>query len=61
MGLALDERMERDEHVEAEGISFIMNPDVAATVRSHGPLFIDYKNSLWIKGFQLTLQGTGSC
>ncbi len=61
MGLALDEPREHDEHFEAEGIPFFMNPDVAATIRSYGPLFIDYVNRFWMKGFLLTLEKGGSC
>ena len=61
MGLALDERNESDEHVVTEGLSFIMNSEVAEMIRSYGPLLVDYKNSLWTKGFLLTLLGTGSC
>ena len=61
MGLALDERKEGDEHVVTEGLSFIMNSEVAEMIRSYGPLFVDYKNNLLTKGFLLTLQGTGSC
>ncbi len=61
MGLALDERKEGDEHVVKEGLSFIMNSEVAEMIRSYGPLFVDYKNNFLAKGFQLTLEGTGSC
>ena len=61
MGLALDERREGDEHVVTEGLSFIMNSEVAEMIRSYGPLFVDYKHNLLTKGFQLTLRGTGSC
>ncbi len=61
MGLALDERKEGDEHVVTEGLSFIMNSEVAEMIRSYGPLFVDYKSNLLTKGFVLTLQGTGSC
>ncbi len=61
MGLALDERKEGDEHLETEGLSFIMNSEVAEMIRSYGPLFVDYKNDFWAKGFLLTLLGTGSC
>ena len=61
MGLALDEPKAIDQNIEAEGFSFVVTPEVADTIRSYGPLFIDYSNRLWMKGFQLTLQGTGSC
>lgn len=61
MGLALDERKEGDEQVVTEGLSFIMNSEVAEIIRSYGPLFVDYKNNFLTKGFLLTLQGTRSC
>ncbi len=61
MGLALDERKKDDEHVEAEGLSFIMDPEVAEMIRSYGPLSVDYKNNFLTKGFQLALERTGSC
>ena len=61
MGLALDEPKSTDQNIEVEGLSFIVTSDVADTIRSYGPLFIDYKNRPWKKGFQLTLQGIGSC
>lgn len=61
MGLALDERKEGDEQIVTEGFSFIMDSEVAEVIRSYGPLFVDYKNNFFTKGFQLTLQGTGSC
>jgi hypothetical protein len=61
MGLALDERKEGDENVVTEGLSFIMTSEVAEMIRSYGPLLVDYRNNFFTKGFQLTLQGTGSC
>ncbi len=61
MGLALDEPKATDENIEVEGLSFIVTSEVGDTIRSYGPLFVDYKNSPWMKGFQLTLQGIGSC
>ncbi len=61
MGLALDEQKEGDEQVVTEGLSFIMHSEVAGMIRSYGPLFVDYKNNFFTKGFQLTLEGTGSC
>jgi hypothetical protein len=61
MGLALDERKKNDENVEAEGLSFIMNPEAAEMIRSYGPLFIDYRNNFLTKGFLLTLEGRGPC
>jgi hypothetical protein len=61
MGLALDEPKATDENIEVEGFSFIVASEVADTIRSCGPLFIDYKNRLWMKGFQLSLQGESSC
>ncbi len=61
MGLALDERKERDEKIETDGFSFVMDSEVAKAIRSYGPLLIDYKNHLWMKGFSLTLQGVGAC
>ncbi len=61
MGLALDERKESDQSLEAEGLSFLVTSDVADTIRTYGPLVIDYKNRPWTKGFQLTLLGKGSC
>jgi hypothetical protein len=61
MGLALDEPRATDQNIEAEGLSFIVTSEVAHMIRSYGPLFIDYKNRPWTKGFQLTLQGMGLC
>ncbi len=61
MGLALDEPKSTDQNIEAEGFSFTVTSDVADTIRSYGPLFIDYKRGPWRKGFQLTLQGIGVC
>ncbi len=61
LGLALDERKKGDEQIVAEGFSFIMDSEVAEIIRSYGPLFVDYKNSFFTKGFQLTLQGAGAC
>ena len=61
MGLALDERKKGDEHILTEGFSFIMNSEVAEMIRSYGPLFVDYKNNFFSKGFLLTLGGAGSC
>jgi len=61
MGLVLDEPTENDEKIEEGGFSFIMVSEVANTIRSSGSLFIDYRNSLWSKGFQLSLAGQGAC
>ncbi len=61
MGLALDEPKENDEKMEAQGVSFVMASDVADMIRSYGSLLIDYKEYLWMKGFQLSLPGGGSC
>ena len=61
LGLALDEPKATDKNIEVEGLSFIVASEVADTIRSYGPLFIDYKNRPWTKGIQLTLQGMGSC
>jgi hypothetical protein len=61
MGLALDEPRENDGRIEVEGVSLIVASDVADIIRSCGDLFIDYKNHLWSKGFQLSFSGTGSC
>ena len=61
MGLVLDEPTTNDEKIEVEGFSFIVAPEVVDTIRSHGNLFIDYLEHPWMKGFQLSLQGKGSC
>ena len=61
MGLVLDEPKTNDEKIEVEGFSFIVAPEVVDTIRSHGNLFIDYLEHPWMKGFQLSLQGKGSC
>jgi Fe-S cluster assembly iron-binding protein IscA len=61
MGLALDEPKTNDEKIEAEGFSFVIAPDVAETIRSYGNLFIDYTEHSWMKGFQLSLLGKGTC
>ncbi len=61
MGLALDERKEGDKQIVTEGFTFIMDNEIEEIIRSYGPLFVDYKNSFFTKGFQLTLQGAGSC
>jgi Fe-S cluster assembly iron-binding protein IscA len=61
MGLALDEPNRDDEKIEVEGFSFIIAPEVADTIRSYGNLFIDYKEHLWMKGFQLSLLGKVPC
>ena len=61
MGLALDEPKANDEKIDVEGFSFIMALEVADTIRSYGNLFIDYKELLWMKGFQLSFLGQVSC
>ncbi len=61
MGLALDEPRENDKRVEVEGFSFIMDSEVADMLRSYGDLFIDYKDHRWIKGFEVSLSGGGTC
>ncbi len=61
MGLALDEPKTNDEKIQVEGFSFIMASEVADTIRSYGNLQIDYKDQLWMKGFQLSLGGRASC
>jgi len=61
MGLALDELKANDEKIEVEGFSFVMASEVADTIRSYGNLFIDYTEHSWMKGFQLSLLGKGSC
>jgi hypothetical protein len=61
MGLTLDEPKVNDEKIEVEGFSFIVASEVAETIRSYGNLFIDYLEHPWMKGFQLSLSGKGSC
>ncbi len=61
MDLVLDEPKANDEKVEVEGLSFVMNSDVADTIRSYGNVAIDYKEFLWMKGFQLSLGGESCC
>ena len=61
MGLALDEPRANDERIDVEGFSFIMASEVADAIRSYGNLLIDYKELLWMKGFQLSLLGQVSC
>ena len=61
MGLALDEPKTNDEKIEVEGFSFIVASEVVDTIRSYGNLFIDYLEHPWMKGFQLSFQGKGSC
>jgi len=61
MGLALDEPKANDERIEVEGFSFIVDSEVADVIRSFGSLFIDYKDRLWAKGFQLSFPGKGAC
>ncbi len=61
MGLALDEPRANDEKIDVEGFSFVMASEVADTIRTYGNLFIDYKEQLWMKGFQLSLLGQSSC
>ncbi len=61
MGLALDERKKGDKQIVTEGFSFIMDSEVVEIIQSYGPLFVDYKNNFFTKGFQLTLKGAGSC
>ncbi len=61
MGLVLDEPKAMDEKMEAEGFFFTMISDVAHIIRTQGSLVIDYKNTFWNKGFQLSLSGIGMC
>jgi Fe-S cluster assembly iron-binding protein IscA len=61
MGLALDGPDTNDEKIEVEGFSFIMDSEVANTIRSYENLFIDYVEHAWMKGFQLSLEGKVSC
>jgi len=61
MGLALDEPKTNDEIIKTEGLSIIMASEVADIIRSYGKLFIDYKDRLWAKGFQLSFPGKSSC
>jgi len=61
MGLALDEPKTNDEKIEVEGFSFLMASEVVDTIQSYGNLFIDYFEHPWMKGFQLSFQGRGSC
>jgi Fe-S cluster assembly iron-binding protein IscA len=61
MDLALDEPNTNDEKIEAEGFCFVMDPEVAETIRSYGKLLIDYKEHPWKKGFQLSFLGKTSC
>ncbi len=61
MGLALDEPKANDEKIEAEGLSFIAEADVADIIRSSGGLSIDYSKSWLRRGFQLSLMGQACC
>ena len=61
MGLALDEPKANDKRIEVEGLSFLMDSEVADMIRSFGSLFIDYQDRFWAKGFQLSFPGKGSC
>ena len=61
MGLALDEPKTNDEIIKTEGFSIIVASEVADIIRSYGKLFIDYKDRLWAKGFQLSFPGKSSC
>jgi hypothetical protein len=62
MGLALDEPRKNDETMQAEGLSFVVAPDVAETIRSYGSLFIDYlERPFFMKGFRLSLTGVSPC
>jgi hypothetical protein len=61
MGLALDEPKANDEKIEAEGLFFVADSDVADLIRSSGGLSIDYAKGWFRKGFQLNLLGQGSC
>ena len=61
MGLTQDEPKANDERIEVDGVSFIMDSEVADIIRSFGSLFIDYKDRPWAKGFQLSFPGKGSC
>jgi Fe-S cluster assembly iron-binding protein IscA len=61
MGLALDELKANDKKIDVEGFSFIMDSEVADTIRPYGNLFIDYLEQPWEKGFQLSFQGQASC
>ena len=61
MGLTQDEPKANDERIEVDGVSFIMDSEVADIIRSFGSLFIDYKDRPWAKGFQLSFTGKGSC
>ncbi len=53
MGLAQDGLNANDERIEMEGLSFIMDSEVADRIRSYGNLFIDYMERPWKKGFEL--------
>lgn len=61
MGLALDEPKANDKRIEVEGLSFLMDSEVADMIRSFGNLFIDYQDRLWAKGFQLSFPGERLC
>jgi hypothetical protein len=61
MGLALDEPKTNDGKIQVERFSFIVASEVADTIRSYGNFFIDSSEHSWVKGFQLSLQGKGSC
>ncbi len=62
MGLALDEPKENDERVDVQGLSFVLDGEVADTIRSYGSLSIDYwDRPFFMKGFRLFLAGAGTC
>ncbi len=61
MGLALDEPKANDKIIETEGLSVIVDSEVANLIQSYGRLMIDYKDRPWAKGFQLSFPGKSSC
>jgi hypothetical protein len=62
MGLALDEPKQTDERIDVRGFSFVLAGEVADTIRSYGSLSIDYLDGpFFMKGFQLSLAGSGAC
>lgn len=62
MGLALDEPEAGDVRVEAEGLSFLLSPRVADTIRSYGGLSIDYRDRpSFLRGLQFSLARARPC
>ncbi|MBW2059540.1 MAG: hypothetical protein JRH07_12225 [Deltaproteobacteria bacterium] len=59
--MALDESREEDTHYQAGSMSFILDPSTVQLARSYGTVVIDYVDSLFGRGFTVSMTGVASC